>query len=161
MENGGQKCISWLGRGFYFVFNYSYVSWFADEAASPPSLLLPSCQCTQESAVWGRQLGVPWLLFYARMHLDKKDVETGVSNFGIPNSLQGSHSSHSSTAFAFLHQKPFFPSSPQSPWQGIPGWVLTNARGPFSWAAAEGNSARLCTGGPGRAREGTRSIVWI
>lgn len=39
VENGGQKYISWLGRGFYFVFNYSYVSWFADEAASPPSLL--------------------------------------------------------------------------------------------------------------------------
>lgn len=25
MENGGQKYISWLGRSFYFVFNYSYV----------------------------------------------------------------------------------------------------------------------------------------
>lgn len=25
VENGGQKYISWLGRGFYFVFNYSYV----------------------------------------------------------------------------------------------------------------------------------------
>lgn len=104
---------------------------------------------------------MPWLLFYAGMPLDEQDVETEVSNFGIPNSLQGSHSSHSSAAFAFLHQKSSFPSSLHNSLQGIPGWVLTNANGPFSWAAAEGNSTRLCTGGPGRARERTRCIVWV
>lgn len=118
-------------------------------------LLLPSCQCTPGVCSVRSAAGsaLPAVLCWDA--LDKKDVETGFYNFGIPNSLRGSHSSHSSTAFAILHQNPFFPSSPQSPWQGIPGWVLPNAHGPFSWAAAEGNSTRLCTGG------GTRSIVWI
>lgn len=47
MENSGQKYISWLGRGFYFVFNYSYVlAGLQMKLHLLLPSLLPSRQCT-------------------------------------------------------------------------------------------------------------------
>lgn len=156
-KSSGQKYISWPGRVFFnLVFNYLYVLAGLQMKLQllPPSLPPPSAH--QDRATWGwgarstpagtpcwDALGHPGWWKWG-VHFWGSLISLGVPTLHVlPLPLCCSSTSP---------PKPFFPSSPCSLLQGIPGRF---AKGPpFFWAAAEGNSTQALHTGPWQSEGG-------
>lgn len=122
-----------------------------------PSSLLPMHTRNVKHGVG--ELGMPWLVCHAGMLWDIQVGGSEASTFGLPNSLWGSYSSRSPAAFTLLfHQPPPDLSShpfPTALCRAFPGSCSQMPRAPFSWAAAEGNSAQALHRGTWQSKGGT------
>lgn len=130
MKNSGQKYVSWLGRGFLFGIQlFICASWFADEAAAPPA--------HQERARWGWEPAVVCSGMYWMVKVRHPLLESR-----IPWEVPTLHI-HICTAPPPAPPA-FFPFSPHGSWQGIPRWLLMNAKGPLFLGGSRGEQPTGC-----------------